>query len=213
MSKAVLKLQSALVATGMLQPVSEKAKGGYLEVLCRQVPGQEKGWLQVMGAILQHAEAFPDIEFHVCRRYVLRNGSMVFGWHIALTCKSLKALQVAVDSLVDEVLTKVRPTLSEPEPTISPPVARQEAVQPRRQPLAPGQHPQRMPPPRPPNEPGTVVGEAPRNFAPAVRVVQNARDQQGKLHIVEEMPLPHVYSEMNVPNEKGKGAKYTGGGG
>jgi hypothetical protein len=45
-AKSSLKLQSALMATGMVQPVAEKMKGGYLEVLCRQVPGQVKPLLE-----------------------------------------------------------------------------------------------------------------------------------------------------------------------
>lgn len=208
-AKTSLILQSALMATGLVQPVSEKVKGGYLEVLNRQVPGQEKGWLQAVDKLLVLSETLPAAELHICRRYVRKNGQMVFGWHISIDCKSAKALQEVVGE-VARVLGEFRPTLEEPPPRPEPAVVAQPA---HRQPLAPGRHPSpQMPPPRPPNEPGTVIGSEPPNFRPAVRVVQNTRDGEGKVHIVEEMPLPHVYSEMNRPNSKGKGAKLTGGG-
>ena len=85
-SKAMMKLQSALLSTGLVQPVLEKAKGGYLEILCRQIPGQEKAWLQIVEAMLVYANGSDSFEFHVCRRYVMKNGGMVFGWHISIDC-------------------------------------------------------------------------------------------------------------------------------
>ena len=89
-SKASMQLQSALMSTGLVQPVSEKSRGGYVEVLCRQIPGQEKVWLQVVDKMLIFAEEHKTVlqEFHVCRRYVRKGGQMAFGWHIALTCKN-----------------------------------------------------------------------------------------------------------------------------
>lgn len=215
-SKATMKLQSALISTGLVQPVSEESKGGYLEVLCRQIPGQEKAWLRVVESLLVYSERSDSFKFHICRRYVMKNGQMVFGWHISIDCKNTKTLDRTVDVMVAEVLEEVRASLAEPaaEPPPQHPQAQPQAVRAApRQPLAPGQHPPtRVPPPRPPNDPGTVVGTPPANFAPAVRVVQNTRDERGKVTIVEEMALPHVYSELNVPNSKGKGAKFTGGG-
>jgi hypothetical protein len=219
-AKSSLALQSALMATGLVQPVSEKMRGGYLEVLCRQVPGQEKTWLKVVSDLLEYSSGSTNFEFHICRRYVLRNGQMVFGWHISLDCKSAKVLAKSVEQVVIDVLERARPTLESREPTLE---SREERPAPQpvpqapqgayRAPLAPGQHPvARIPPPRPPNAPGAVIGTKPSGFVPQIRVVQNSRDQNGKVTIVEEMQLPHVYAEMNVPNSKGKGAKLTGGG-
>lgn len=217
-AKSSLKLQSALMGTGMVQPVSDKMKGGHLEVLCRQVPGQEKPWLRVVETLLTYGEGYAaaGVDLHICRRYLLKNGMMVFGWHIALDCKNAKVLGTTVDNLVNEVLNEAKASLDGPGVTEEPPapqVASQAPQAASRAPLAPGQHPPpRVPPPRPPNEPGTVVGTPPPGFRPQIRVVQNTRDQNGKVTIVEEMQLPHVYSEMNVPNSKGRGAKLTGGG-
>lgn len=205
-SKVSMQLQSALIATGLVQPVSEKNKGGSIEVLCRQIPGQEKPWLQVVDRLLQLGEELSE-DFHICRRYVRKNGVMVFGWHLAFTCKSAKALQTVIDNVVKNVLEEARPTLQQ-EVVEEQPAA---PVAVHRQPMAPGRHPPpRAPTPRAPGAPGTVVGTPPATVG--ITVVQNSRDEKGKLTIVEEMPLPHVYAEMNRPNEKGKGAKLTGGG-
>jgi len=208
-SKITMQLQSALIATGLVQPVSEKARGGYVEILCRQIPGQEKAWLQVVDKLLMLAQELGE-EFHICRRYVMKNGQMAFGWHIAFECKNVKALQAVVNSVVTNVLEQSRPSLDEAEPAVRP----EPAVVPQaasRAPLSPGRHPPpRAASPRAPGAPGTVVGTPPDTVG--LRVVQNSRDEHGKVTIVEEMALPHVYDEMNRPNSKGRGAKLTGGG-
>jgi hypothetical protein len=207
-SKITMQLQSALIATGLVQPVSEKARGGYVEILCRQVPGQERPWLQVVDKLLMLAQETGQ-EFHICRRYVLKNGQMVFGWHLAFECKNVKTLQSVVDSVVKNVLEQSRPSLHEPEPARQEPAVVSQAAS--RAPLAPGRHPaNRAAVPRAPGEPGTVVGTPPATVG--LTVVQNFRDEHGKVTIVEEMALPHVYEEMNRPNSKGRGAKLTGGG-
>jgi hypothetical protein len=147
----------------------------------------------------------------------MKNGMMVFGWHIAIDCKNAKILGSAVDYFVSEVLEVAKASLEESEPATqerpAPQVASQAPQVASRAPLAPGRHPPaQVPPPRPPNPPGAVIGTPPPGFRPQIRVVQNTRDQNGKVTIVEEMQLPHVYEEMNVPNSKGRGAKLTGGG-
>ena len=218
-SKSSMKFQSALIGTGLVQPVSDSTRGGFLETLCRQIPGQEKGWLSVVNRMLELQESSGGLlgDLHVCRRYIRKNGSMVFGWHISIDCKSAKALSAAVDAIVNEILLGCRPSLDEPqqrheyqEPAIAPQAA--VAAQ-SRAPLAPGQHPPpRAASPRAPGAPGGPNTPPPNNLTPGLRVVQNFRDENGRQTIVEEMPLPHVHSEMNRPNSKGKGAKFTGGG-
>jgi len=213
---SLLQLQSALLSTGLVQPVDTKVGGGSVEVLSRQVPGQERAWLKVVGSLLETFEGSGDgVDLHICRRYLRKNGSMVFGWHLSLTCKSAKALKVAVEKAVG-TLQGFKASLSGPseeELDDDDIEAAKAAPQPRSRPLAPGQHPKnRKAVPRAPGKPGQVVGTPPANFQPAIRVVQNTVDAKGKRHIVEEMPLPHVHREMNEPNEKGKGATLTGGG-
>jgi hypothetical protein len=210
-SKPLMRFQSALISTGMVQPVSENTKGGFLEVLCRQVPGQEKAWLLVVDKLLHLNEEISGVEvdLHICRRYVRKNGQMVFGWNVSINCKSLKKLAASVDRFITEVLSEERPSLHETV-RMPPPVA--EALpEPHRGPLAPGQHPPpRAAPPRAPGAPGTVLGTPPSDVR--LKVVQSSRDEHGKVTIIEEMPLPHVNVDMNIPNSRGRGAKLTGGG-
>jgi len=215
-SKASMRLQSALMSTGLVQPVSEKSRGGYVEVLCRQIPGQEKEWLRVVEALLTYASGSAGLfEFHICRRYVLKNGQMVFGWHISMDCKNTKTLDSQLDMMLAEVLDDARASLGGPVTEDRPvTVAAPQAPQtPSGVPLAPGRHPPpRAALPRQPNPPGTIVGTPPPPGSASLKVVQNFRDENGRVTIVEEMALPHVHEEMNRPNSKGRGAKLTGGG-
>jgi len=210
-----VQLQSALACTGVVQPVSmkDKSEDGYLEVLCRQVPGQEKVWLEAVDKLLLLEEQANPLlgSLHVCRRYLRKNAQMVFGWHLAITCVDRSALQLVVEGIIEKVLTDLRPSLG----TVAQPVRLEPAVVPQavsRAPLAPGRHPPpRTMPPHPPNAPGTVVGVPPPSGSARLKVVQNFRDDNGKVTIIEEMALPHVYAEMNRPNAKGKGATFTAG--
>lgn len=220
--KAEMTLKSALLSTGLVQPVDSKVRKGRVEVLCRQVPGQEKSWLNVVEKILTASEeASQDV--HLCRRYVLRDGQMLFGWHIQVDAEKVKDLMAAVEVVV-QVLASAKPSLdvAPKEPPRPPTVPRQNVQQPRR-PLAPGQHPPKAPahPRAPSGGPGTAH-EAPAGFSFEKRTVLKKREENGMEMIVEEMPLPHIHSELNVPSRPridpktgksvggGRGASYTG---
>lgn len=123
MKANVMEFQSALMGTGLVQPVDVKGKSGDIEVLLRLVPGQEKGWLAIMDQLLQKLEGAPG-DFHVCRRYVRRGGQMVFGYHVSLHMNSAKALNTAIAQCV-EVLKLARPSLT----PISAPAQRVEAAE------------------------------------------------------------------------------------
>ena len=80
--------------------------------------------------------------------------------------------------------------------------------------MAPGQHPQRAAPrARPPGAPAPLDPNAGRRVD-SIRVVRSEIDEQtGARVIVEEMPLPHVYRDLNKPAHKdGRGAKLYGSG-
>jgi hypothetical protein len=213
-----LELKSALLGTGLVQPVSSEARRAgakwfSLEVLCRQTPGQEAPWLGVVDQVLSLTEAAP-LSLHICRRYLRKNNRMVFGWHIGLS-GSLTEVEAAVQAVVP-VLVAARPELDGAAPAPARPPARAggreapeegdgpedapEAGPARRsQPLAPGRHPPAKDvTPRPPGPPASGV-TPPEGFIPRIRVVKNEVGADGKLRIIEEMPLPHVYREMNKP--------------
>lgn len=178
-TKAELSLKSALLSTGLVQPVESTGKGGQVSVLCRQVPGQDKPWLQVARELLITAgEA--SCELHLCRRYLVKDGQMVFGWHISFSTKGTKAAEELVAKL-EPVLAKARPSLASAD------------VEER-----PAQTPARHTTEAPPVESGHRDG---------VRLVSQTRDAKGRLKIVQEIPLPHVHRDLNVPQPgKRKGA-------
>lgn len=188
--KSKLSLESALVSTGMVQPVDGKVKGGHLEVLCRQVPGQESGWVGVVDQLL--GLSVEGVELHLCRRYLHKDGQMVFGWHVQVDCASGRALAAAVDVLVA--------TLNQARPALSPVGSRSGAV------LGPAVSSSNLatvvPPPADPT-PG-------RQVRPAARFRPGYSENGTAIMEVAEMQLPHVDRDINVPNAKGKGARWVG---
>jgi hypothetical protein len=207
-----LQLRSAIMATGLLQPVSHSDNPKHFWVLNRIVPGQESAWLDVVESLLVDFEAAawegakPDLI--IARRYVAKEGKLVFGWYINVVAKTLKDLEQMI-SMVVMHLEGAKPQLApasrsapvETPTPVAPTPQRQQRV------LAPGQHPAARPPsPRAPGV-GAITPEPP-GFKHGLRVVKRTMGEDGKSAIIEEeMPLPHVYStDMNKPNAKGKGA-------
>ena len=201
-TKTEIELHSALLSTGLVQPVEAESKGGSVSILCRQVPGQEREWLEALARMLAVAEE-NKIKVHLCRRYILRDGQMVFGWHIQVEASSAKALKTAVEPIA-AVLKSARPRLTPQEPIAVPPPLSSRAVRARIP--APGTTAHG----RSPNSPAQVQ-EAPDNFHPTLRTVRDDVDDDGKRHIEQEFPIPHVYKELNAPNDKQRGAKKTAG--
>lgn len=196
MSKALQTLRDVLFTTGMVQPIESSGRGGTVSVLCRQLPGSEKLWLQVVDALLKTAEE-ESIDLHVCRRYVRKAGQMVFGWSVGVTAASAKGVVEAVEKLVP-VFSSISPLPESPRPVAAAAIPRQVVHGTKARPRAAERFgPDPVPPPR------LQVG---------VRVIRNEVDAQGQRHIIEEMQLPHVYEDINKPKPGSeKGAKYTAG--
>lgn len=205
-TKMEMELRMGIMGTGLLQPVESSTGKGHLEVLSKIVPGQEKAWIALLDELLALTEA--GVDLHVCRRYLRRKGRMVFGWHLAIAAKNARKLQEGLDGVL-AVLARAQPELA-PEEPLEALAAVQEppARTPRVGTLRPGQHPPPQPGvPREPGQPGGF-GPAPENFVPTIRVVKRGVDEKGRPTSIEEMPLPHVYRELNKPAHKfGKGAK------
>lgn len=231
-----LQLKSALINTGLVQPVDStvtKRRGGAdLEILCRQALDGAPPWLRLVDQILALQEAAP-MSIHVCRRYLRKNGQLVFGWHLGLS-GSMSELAATAEAVCG-VLAAARPTLTQQAPRKArgraAAAARQaeldeageeggdaydeaqegEEGRPHRPPdLAPGQ--------RPPPEAGVIAPgrparvAAPEGFSPTIKVVRNEVDDEGRVRIEEEMPLPHVYRELNHLSDGGRGAALSGSG-
>lgn len=202
-AKIDLALQSALMSTGLVQPLEVKGRGGRVEILCRQMPGQEGPWLRVVETLLVALQSIVPSPLHVCRRYVLKDGKLAFGWHLGFETPNTKALQAVVEVAV-QVLGTAKPEL----PSVTAYEAQDEvtaAVVPaaRSRALAPGQHPPRREPvPRAPGAPARLDAPPPGRVE-AIRVVKREVGEDGRQTIVEEMPLPHVYRDLNKPVRKG----------
>jgi hypothetical protein len=226
-TKAELELKTALLGTGMVQPIQSKSRGGHIEVLCRQIPGQDKTWLAAVAGLL--ACESEELQVHVCRRYVLKAGKMVFGWHVQLDAKTAKALHVGVDAVVVELANH------QPELTAPPEVAtRIPAVASPEPPPAPkykseyktdaqvmqelglsgraddGRLGRRVNPlPVDDLRAAANARSGDRLTDPRLKLVEHRQGADGRSEYVMEFPLPHQSKEMNVPtHEGGAGARY-----
>lgn len=173
-AKAEMDLRSALLGTGQVQPVESKHAAGLVEVLARQVPGQESAWLQTAEALLLAFKDQPG-ELHLCRRYVIRGDRMVFGWHIGLHVSASRLAQVLGRLL--PVLTAASPRLDSPAAPAPapPPVASSFAARP-----------------------------VPRGTGgPPIRVVRDEITDAGEHIVEEEMALPHVTRDLGEPARPG----------
>lgn len=226
--KAELELREILLTTGLVQPISTTGAKNKVSALCRQLPGQEKPWLQVVSNVLKASFGDDELHFHVCRQYVWRDERMVFGWHIAIEGKGVKDLDRQLDWLRDAV-RGVQPVFDappapravpEPQDVPPPPQAAHVVTQDllaaaddvyrdaevRQARVASHTTASPRAPDRPAQDPSPPPG-----FTPSIRVVKTgvARDSKNRtIQTVEtEFPLPHTYvRDMNAPNEKGKGA-------
>lgn len=212
-------LRVALLETGLVQPVSASWKGGHVEVLSRQVPGQEKSWLMVVSNLL-----VTGVPLHICRRYLLKGGQMAFGWHIQLDAKNLKELNKFLDPVVKE-LAEAKPTLDTPQ---KPAALQEEKAPPQRYKSGystDAEVSRKMGITEDEFEDSGRMGRVNANprldlnaavnvspSSPSLRVVRSGRNSKGAEEYELEMPLPHVNRDLNIPKHKdGRGAKPLGG--
>ena len=191
LTEAELMFKSALINTGLVQPIGSETGPKKLAVLCRLVPGQDKVWLLAVKALLQS-----DINLLICRRYLLKDDSLVFCWYIRIDGIMPRSSKALIETL-ESILSKFRPSLDGPvsESVIhsNKPVVKQNGS------LIP---------------PGSPGGQTPPpGYTPKIRFEKHLDKEKGILiNEVMEMPIPHVYRDLNVPNARGKGAKSYGGG-
>lgn len=206
-------LRTALMETGLVMPVSHGDSLRHFWVLTRLTPGQEPAWMDaVQNILIQTGHLSIDGEVPdviVSRRYVLKDGKMVFGWYLSVVAKKQSTLVGTVEKIIEVLRTAKAGLIDVDDPVPSPerqsPLRLAAPVQSRV--LAPGQHPKRAVAPRPPG-----VGsprEPPAGHQVSIRIVKRDIDTGGQPVVIEEMPLPHTYRDLNVPNAKGKGATLT----
>jgi hypothetical protein len=202
MSKSDEELFSeVLYNTGVLLPVSTESKGGKVSSMCRLAPGKDKEWPPLAEKILKAVDAL-GAEAHVCRRYVLREGSMVYGIHVSVEAKSAKQLKAALTSMQHSVGSiNAAPVTAPGAPVVKEVYPAMSYAEYRKYTSAT---------PRALTDPAKV-DPPPPGFTYQSKRVQTSVGENGKVTIVDEVPLPHIHHEMNVPNSKGRGARQTGG--
>lgn len=184
MTKPVDTLREALYECGLVQPLSVTSKGGSISVMCRQVPGQEKAWISVIDQLL--STDVGNCDLHVCRKYVKKEGRLLFGWFIGLSAPTVKVVAKSVDALapvlkaasslvVEEVSTPAKTTA----PTGKSPMASNFDFKKWTD-----------------ASPRASEYSGPDPVAPA----KSTFSLKTVSHGIQEMPLPHVYSkDMNKP--------------
>ncbi len=185
MNKAIQILHDALSSTGLVQPIESISKGGSASCLCRQVQKYEKAWLRLIDMILEAAHD-NNIDVHICRRYIRKDGRMVFGWFIEVSAKSAKLLPDAVNILLPILKESQKIVLEEPVVLKSnrPVSIVNETTASRRSPSPSGPDP-----------------KVPKGVVPALRLINTGIDTNGNATYMEEMPLPHVYTDLNKPKD------------
>lgn len=217
-TKLELELRETLLTSGMVQPIKTSKKAGRVSIICRQVPGQESSWLKALQTILLAFKDTPDL-IHACRQYVIKDDKMVFGWSMSIE-GSTAEIKAALEKL-KLILEAIEP--EEPEQQYEPKKAKHfvqnsQYVSPyaKEDPslLAEMGIAGSTAAPRPPSMSEEEMDKVPPpNARPhKITLVTKGVDQKTKQPVViQEMPLPHVYTEdMNAPNSKDKGAKYLG---
>lgn len=196
MSKPVDVLRDALYECGLVQPLSFSGKGGSVSIMCRQIQGQEKGWIATIDEML--STDIGNVELHVCRRYVRKDGKMAFGWFIGLNASSGKAVNVALEKLspiLKQASSRFSNSVAEAPKTIS------EVPQPYRPDFKLKDFTDARP-------------RTPEFSGPDPKVPKNAVFRLNATKEGFDMALPHVYgNDINRPAAgSNKGASVSGSG-
>lgn len=114
-------IRGALIQTEMVYPVSSDRVFAGCQFLCRQIPGQEAQWLQTVDRLLKwEAEQTDKASLFIARRYLLKDGKMVYGWFFKLTGPSGKAIATIAQNVVNVLKT---PTTVAPAKVVQAPQA------------------------------------------------------------------------------------------
>lgn len=201
MSKATEEaFEELLYNTGILKPVTTSVKGGKVEAMCRIVDNRKEEWPALVENLLVSAEEL-GLDAHVCRRYVMKEGALVYGFHVSFDAGSAKKLKDSLPALEKTTLVK-----SEAPKAVS---ARQNksAI-----PIMSYQEykKQTSATPRAPLPGEAKDIQVPKGYTFKATTLASGPGPNGKDGMIEEIPLPNVFKEMNVPNSKGRGARGIG---
>ena len=102
-------LANSINALGYMETVQTGYYNLSVQVICRLRAGYAESWAKVVEKLLLMAEALGTkgypCDVHVCRLYFLKEGRMVYGWHINITSEYMNE----VLGLLSSQLTQVSP--------------------------------------------------------------------------------------------------------
>jgi len=177
----------ALVNMFNAQVLDSSDSGGVSSMMLRIPKEMESKWLDFVTRILPVFE-YPKSELLVCRRYVVKSGSLRYGWMVMIVSPNAKTRKEAVQALhllLDQ--EEARPVPTQMEPVVVP----VESV-------------------------GKTINNSGQR--PVIPIsVSRSFDNKGRLNEIVTVPLAHVNKEMNIPKPSntplgiGKGAIWSGG--
>lgn len=188
-----------LYNTGVLLPISTTSKGSRVEAMCRTKTGMDKDWPPLAERILNACDSL-GLDSHVCRRYVTKGGSLVYGIHVEVGSTNAKALRASLGNLEEAIgaaaTEKARPA-TQTTPAVPVMSYKEYKKETKATPRAP--------------MPGELKDiKIPDGFQYQSKRVASGQSANGTLLTIDEIPLPNIHHEMNIPNAKGRGAKFTG---
>lgn len=208
MSKPLDTLRESLFSSGLVQPLDSSGRGGSVSILCREVPGQTKGWVSLVDELL--TAAGEKYELHVCRRYVRKNGKMAFGWFIGIETKNAKELFTAVQELAPIIVAgRSKFVTAQVIPLVS--KRKTAAVQEEVEEQRPGYRPDFQLQQFTKANPRAPEYSGPDPKVPREAVFRATTRREGD-QVITEMPLPHVHTrDINRPAPgSNKGAALQG---
>jgi len=108
------RLAHALDSLPFVTALNAEFGSSNVQILCRIQKGAETKWAHIVEKILLAAEANKGRECywvsHICRLYFVRDGKMVYGWHVGITSNFMsETLGELIRSFISErVPTQLR---------------------------------------------------------------------------------------------------------
>jgi hypothetical protein len=220
----------SLTGLGFVEIISAEFDEMNVQFMCRVGKGAERKWARIVKSILVTCEAADDYPPHICRLYFLKEGRLVYGWHINITSDDMlrtlqgldSALQKFTPRPVDLVRTEGMKKLMKSErkfhhPPVPPPFPGKKGVQLRQ--LLKGQVrlPRRVLEADAKGNPivpeahkvsGMVMAGGDYVYSPPLQADAKGNPKAPHVKQIEEIAmagLPADY-DRNAPNDENKGA-------
>ena len=100
-------LAQSVNALGFMEVIQTGYYNLSVQVIARLRAGQAASWAKIVERLLLMAESLGadgyPCDLHVCRLYFLKNGKMVYGWHINITSEYMDEVLQLISSQLSQV--------------------------------------------------------------------------------------------------------------